>query len=254
MNQQADQLLSPECSIPIPKEPGEAFPYRPPTEEIRTKYAHLFALENPLKPRLLKTLFDKLISLALLIFASPILLLLRIAYFIEGVLIKENRGPMFFYYWAVSGGVRFPKYKIRLIKTKYIDPEGAKKGDWHAYSAEWTPESRTFVGRFVKKFYLDELPQLFNVLRGDMSIVGPRPLAVHHFQRDRDQGNITRFLIRGGLLGLGHIRKGTPEMGNPIYEYEYIDQYQKRSTLGLLLLDLSIIGRGILVILKGKGL
>ena len=87
-----------------------------------------------------------------------------------------------------------------------------------------------------------------------MSIVGPRPLSVLHYNRDREQGNVTRFLLRGGLLGLGHVMKGTPEMGNPIYEYEYVDQYQKRTSIGLLWLDLIIIWRGIKVIIKGKGL
>jgi hypothetical protein len=55
------------------------------------------------------------------------------------------------------------------------------------------------------------------------------------------------------LLGLGHIMKGKLEFGNPIYEYEYIDQYIKRSELGLLLLDLKIIWRGVILILKGGG-
>lgn len=91
-------------------------------------------------------------------------------------------------------------------------------------------------------------------LMGDMSIVSPRPLAVHHYERDRAQGNVTRFLLKGGLLGLGHVMKGTPEMGNPIYEYEYADQYVNLSPMGLLWLDLVIIGRGIKVIAQGKGL
>lgn len=234
-------------------EPKEAFPYKPPTEEIKQKYHHIFALDKPLEGRFFKTLFDKVVAGLLLLAAAPVLLLIKIAYVIEGWLLPENKGPMFFSYNAVSGGKVIPKYKIRLIKMKYIDPEGAKRGDWHAFSAEWTPDSRTHVGQFVKKFYLDELPQFYSVLKGEMSIVGPRPLAVHHYERDRAQGNVTRFLVRGGLLGLGHVNKGTAEMGKPVYEYEYIEQYIKRSSLGLLWLDLWIIWRGINVIVKGGG-
>jgi len=235
-------------------EPKEAFPYKPPTDEIKAKYAHLFTRTEPLPPRLPKVVFDKVLASALLILFSPILLLLKIAYVIEGILIPENKGPMIFYYNAISQGRVIPKYKLRLIKTKYIEPIGAAKHDWHAFSAEWTPDSRTIVGHFAKKFYLDELPQFYSIVIGDMSIVGPRPLAIHHFERDRAQGNVTRALLKGGLLGLGHVMKGTPEMGNPIYEYEYADQYIKRSGLGLLALDLKIIWRGIKVIAKGKGL
>jgi lipopolysaccharide/colanic/teichoic acid biosynthesis glycosyltransferase len=153
----------------------------------------------------------------------------------------------------VSAGQIFRKYKIRIIKTKYIDPSGAKRGDWIAYSAEWTPKSRTYIGRFVKNFYLDELPQFWSVLKGDMSIVGPRSISVLHYERDLAQGNVTRKLLKGGLLGLGHINKGTSEMGNPIYEYEYLDQYLKRSSFSLLCLDLWIIWKGIQIIFKGGG-
>jgi lipopolysaccharide/colanic/teichoic acid biosynthesis glycosyltransferase len=234
-------------------EPKEAFPYKPPTDEIRARYAEVFARGEPLPPRFFKVAFDKLVALGMLALSVPVLVALKGAYLVEGWLIPENAGPMFFYYNAVSAGRVIPKYKIRLIKTKYIDPEGARRHDWLAYSAEWSAESRTWVGRFVKKFYLDELPQFYSVLKGDMSIVGPRPLSVLHYERDRAQGNVTRFLLRGGLLGLGHIRKGTAEMGNPIYEYEYVDEYLKRSSFGLLMLDLWIIWRGIQVIVKGGG-
>jgi lipopolysaccharide/colanic/teichoic acid biosynthesis glycosyltransferase len=235
-------------------EPQEAFPYRPPTPEIRKQYAHLFRLNEPLPPRFAKLIFDKAVSSVLLLFALPVLCVLKFAYVAEGLLRPECRGPMIFSYNAVSAGKVFPKYKLRLLKELFINKPLAEQGDWHAYAAEWTPESRTAVGAFVKKFYLDELPQFYSVFKGDMSIVGPRPLAVHHYERDLQQGNVTRKLLKGGLLGLGHINKGTPEMGNPVYEYEYIDQYLKRTSLSLLFLDLWIIWRGINVILKGKGL
>ena len=234
-------------------EPKEAFPYKQPTEEIKQKYNNIFCLDKPLQARFLKVLFDKLLALVMLLLAAPILFLLKVAFIIEGLIIAENKGPMFFYYNAVSAGQNFRKYKIRLIKTKYIDSLSAKRGDWIAYSAEWDPKKRTYIGQFVKNFYLDELPQFWSVLKGDMSIVGPRPISVLHYERDLAQGNVTRKFLKGGLLGLGHINKGTSEMGNPIYEYEYLDQYLKRSSLSLLCLDLWIIWKGIQVIFKGEG-
>ena len=234
-------------------EPKEAFPYRPPTQEILHKFSHIFQLQNPLQSRLFKVLFDKIIAFIFILISAPILFLLKIAYLIEGFFIPENAGPMIFYYNAISAGKVIPKYKIRLIKTKYIDPEGAKRHDWIAYSAEWNSESRTIVGQVAKKFYLDELPQFWSVLIGDMSIVGPRPLSVLHYERDKEQGNVTRSLLKGGLLGLGHINKGTSEMGNSLYEYQYIEEYLNRSSISLLRLDLWIIWKGIIIIFKGGG-
>ena len=237
----------------VSPEPTEAFPYKPPTAEIKAKYAHIFEISEPLYQRFAKLAFDKLLASVLLGLSLPILLLLKIGYVIEGVLIPENKGPMLFYYWAVSGGMRIKKWKLRLIKTEYIESDGAARHDWIAFSAEWTPDSRTIVGAFAKKWYLDELPQFWSVLIGDMSIVGPRPLSVLHYERDKAQGNVTRLLLKGGLLGLGHINKGTAEMGNSLYEYQYIDEYLTRSSFGLLRLDLWIIWKGAIVILKGGG-
>jgi len=235
-------------------EPKEAFPYKPPTEEIKTNFKEIFELKKPLKVPVPKLIFDKVSAFVILLLCSPILLLLLLVNFIEGLIIRENSGPLFFYYNAVSEGKIFKKYKIRLIKVKYIDKALQAKGDWHAFKNEWMPESRTYLGRFVKKFYLDEIPQFYNVLKGDMSIVGPRPIAVHHYERDLAQGNVVRSVIRGGLLGYGHIRKGTPEFGKPIYEYEYVSRYMHSSNFSLFLLDLKIIGKGMRVMMKGKGL
>ena len=234
-------------------EPKEAFPYMPPTDEIKQQYRELFELKTPISVPIPKLIFDKIVSSVILILASPIVLGLMIFNFFEGIIIKENRGSLFFYYNGVSHGKVFRKYKIRLRKVKYIDKELQTKGDWHAFQKEWMPESRTYLGSFVKKFYLDEIPQFYNILKGDMSFVGPRPLAIHHYQRDLAQGNVPRSLIRGGLLGYGHVRKGSTEFGKPIYEYEYAYRYIHYSSFRLLLLDLYIIWKGIIVVLKGGG-
>ena len=235
-------------------EPKEAFLYKAPDETIKEKYKKIFEIKKTLKAPIIKVIFDKVVSVIILFISLPTFFFLYFFNLIEGFLIPENRGSLFFYYYAVSGGEIFKKYKIRLIKEKYIDKELRAKGDWHAFSREWTPESRTYLGRFVKKFYLDELPQFYCVLKGDMSVIGPRPLAVHHYERDLQQGNVARTLIKGGILGLGHIMKGTPEMGKADFEYEYISRYINSSSLSLLLFDMTIMWKGVLVVLKGKGL
>ena len=237
----------------LQQEPKQAFPYKPPTSEIKAQYAELFGIKEPLDAPLPKSLFDKLVAALILLLCLPIIGLLFLLNFIEGIFVPENRGPLFFYYNAVSGGKTFKKWKIRIIKERYVDQELKEKGDWHAFKNEWMPEARTATGKIVKKFYLDEIPQFYNVLRGDMSIVGPRPLAVHHYERDLQQGNVPRSLVKGGLLGYGHVRKGTPEFGDPKYEYEYVYRYLHDPWWRLLLLDLHIIWKGFVLILKGGG-
>lgn len=234
-------------------EPIQSFPYKAPDIEVKNKYHELFELTEPLKIPWLKLVFDKIVASVILIGCSPVLLFLFLFNLIEGIIIPENRGPLFFYYNAVSHGKVFKKWKIRLIKESYINKELQKTGDWHAYQNEWKPEARTHMGAFVKKYYLDEIPQFFCVLKGDMSIVGPRPLAIHHYERDMQQGNTVRKLVRGGLLGYGHVRKGTDEFGKPIYEYEYVYRYIHYSPWKLLMTDLYVIGKGISLMIKGGG-
>jgi len=197
------------------EEPEEAFPYRAPSDAVKTEYAEIFALSGPLPKRIDKLVFDKVIAVIVLMIAAPLLALTWIAYKVEGLLIPAHRGPMFYYYWSMAGGRKIKKWKIRAIRLDCIDRDLAKTHDWRATKNEWRKDCRTKVGHFAKSYYLDELPQFWSVLVGDMSIVGPRPLAVHHYERDLAQGNVARSLLTGGILGLGHIRKGTDEMGEP---------------------------------------
>lgn len=235
-------------------EPEEAFPYLPPSEELQEKYADIFALASPIPLRTDKWIFDKVIALAVLSVAAPILGLMWLAYKMEGLIDPTSRGPVFYYYWSISGGKKIKKLKVRAVKIQYIDPDLARKHDWRANKGEWNVKHRTRVGHFAKSYYLDELPQFWSVVIGDMSIVGPRPLAVHHYERDLAQGNVARKLLRGGILGFGHIRKGTSEMGDPRFEYEYIHEYLSRRSFGILALDTWILWKGLQLVVDGKGL
>ncbi len=235
------------------EEPQQAFPYKPPTAQIKKRYEQIFNIKTKVQHRLVKIIFDKSLSLFLLILTAPLLLIIKMAYFLEGLIIPENHGPMIYSYDAVSHGEIFPKYKLRVIKMSCVDPELSAKGSWLAHAKEWDPDCRTYTGSFVKKFYLDELPQLYSIFTGKMSFVGPRPLSKLHYERDLSQGNVTRKIIRGGLLGLGHIHKGKSDFGNPIYEYQYAEVYINGSSLSLLVLDIKIILKGIILVVKGGG-
>ena len=90
-------------------EPKEAFPYKPPTEEIRQKYQHIFELTDPLPQRFFKVFFDKMVAMVMLLVSMPIFLLLKMAFIVEGWFFPESKGPMFFYYNAVSAGRIIPK-------------------------------------------------------------------------------------------------------------------------------------------------
>ena len=166
-----------------------------------------------------------------------------ISYIIEGVLIKKNKGPIYFFYWAVSGGKRFAKYKIRLIKQEFIDQNLAKENNWLAYSSEWSKESRTFTGSFVKKYYLDEIPQFISILKGEMSIVGPRPLSEMHYERDIAQGNITRKLLKGGIGGLGNVHFKSSTKQAPHYSQPGMKGVEEWINLELkVLADVGLVG------------
>lgn len=228
----------------------EVFPYLPPNPDLKHKFKDIFLLEKPLNNRFIKIFFDKSFSLMSLFILLPIFLTIFFLNFIESFFNKDF-GPYIYFYNAVSKGKIFKKYKFRTFKSNLIDNNFKKENDWRAYIIDQKTENLTFTGRFIKKFYLDELPQLFNILKGDMSFVGPRPLSVIHYEKDIEQGNKVRFLIKGGLIGLGHLNKGSNKMGLPEFELEYVHKYMTLNSLDLLTFDLKIIFDG--VVLSSKG-
>lgn len=197
---------------------------------VRSSDAHLFA----------KRLFDVVCSLLfLLVFGIPMILV--------AVLIKlETTGPAIFVQQRAGlGGVSFAMYKFRSMVAS-AESEGAQfasKGDKRV----------TRVGKFIRKYRIDELPQLYNVLRGDMSLIGPRPE-----QTDLLEGLVERIplfpfrhSVRPGITGWAQVCQG--------YAFD-IDSSSKKITYDLFyiknlsfLLDMTIIMRTIRILLTGFG-
>jgi putative colanic acid biosynthesis UDP-glucose lipid carrier transferase len=115
---------------------------------------------------LLKAIEDKLLSILILIAISPILLFVALAVKLD------SPGPVFFR--QNRAGWSGKSFKIWKFRSMYVHQEEAGK----LKQAEKNDSRITRVGAFIRKTSLDELPQIFNVLTGDMSLVGPRPHAV----------------------------------------------------------------------------
>ena len=139
----------------------------------------------------LKRIFDLLISLPAVIVLLPVFTVIVIA-------IKlTSKGPVIFKQErAGKGGRPFVFYKFRTMKTD-VDPFGS--------SPKSADDSRlTRTGKFLREYSLDELPQLFNILKGDMSIVGPRPLYISQMAEWNDRQK-KRLIVKPGLTGLAQI-------------------------------------------------
>ena len=183
----------------------------------------------------MKRLLDILLSLiAIVIFALPMC--------IVGLAIKVNsKGPIFFKQKRVGkNGVHFEIYKFRsmYIETPNVSTEAL--GDPSVFI---TP-----VGKLIRKTSLDELPQLFNILMGDMSIVGPRPALYNQYEliKMRDEVGVNR--VRPGLTGYAQVMGRDLISDDKKVEY---DQYYVEN--GSLWFDLKIIWLTIFSVAKADG-
>jgi undecaprenyl phosphate N,N'-diacetylbacillosamine 1-phosphate transferase len=140
---------------------------------------------------ILKRTLDILISLSALIFLSPILITIAVAIKIG------SKGPAIFKQQrAGKNGNPFVFYKFRTMRSD-ADPFGP--------SPKSGKDPRlTKIGRILRESSLDELPQLFNILIGDMSVVGPRPLYISQIP-EWSQRQKKRLLVKPGLTGLAQI-------------------------------------------------
>lgn len=188
--------------------------------------------------QVVKRLIDLILSAFGLALSSPLLLLIAL-------LIKlDSRGPALFRQTRVGrDGKPFTCYKFR---TMYVDAPDIRNPDGSSFNAPDDPRV-TRVGRFLRKTTMDELPQFINVLKGDMSIVGPRPdqLDQVRFYSERDK---KRLLVKPGMTGWAwiHGRNSIPWELRRKLDVEYVENYS-------LWLDFQILLRTIPMVLLAKG-
>lgn len=138
----------------------------------------------------MKRLFDLIVSIFLIIALSPVIILAGLS-----VLVLTGRPVLFRQMRPGYKGRPFTIYKFRTMTD-----------DTYKTGVHLTDEERlTGVGRFLRKFSLDELPQLFNVLKGDLSFVGPRPLLMEYIPLYTPE-QARRHDVRPGITGLAQVK------------------------------------------------
>ena len=186
---------------------------------------------------LYQRIMDLVLSIVGLVIGLPLIA-------IFGILIKiEDKGPITYKQERLGKcGRRFYIYKLRSMRT-----------DAEKFGAQWAEKDDpriTKVGKFIRKTRIDEIPQLFNILKGDMGLIGPRPERPNFTVQFNEEipGFINRLAIKPGLTGWAQVNGGyeiTPEekLKEDIY-------YIKNRSI---LLDFKILFKTVKVVLTGDG-
>ena len=178
--------------------------------------------------KFLKYLSDYIISIIAIIITSPIMLITAIA-------IKlSSKGPIIFKQERIGhNGKPFMMYKFRSMKVQ--DPDEEK--------SEWTTKDdprKTKVGEIIRKTSIDELPQFFNVVKGDMSVVGPRPERPYFVKQFKETvpKYMVKHQVRPGLTGWAQIHgcRGDTSIKKRIeYDIEYVENWHLGLDLGIMI-------------------
>jgi lipopolysaccharide/colanic/teichoic acid biosynthesis glycosyltransferase len=188
---------------PEPQDPtapsGAARLVRPHTLAERYEALADHAFEHRGVDRTLRAL-DVVVATTMLVLSSPVLLLMGLAVVVTSGRPVLYRGPR-----VGLGGAIFTMYKVRTLRPQAEERIGHLQDTAldAVTSSEYTP-----IGRLLRVTQLDELPQLWNVLRGDMSIVGPRPIRPIFFEQliDEIPQYWQRLVVRPGLTGFAQLR------------------------------------------------
>lgn len=202
---------------------------------------------------LAKRVEDRSLAAALVILLSPFFAVAYGSIALDRILSRRDRGPSLYRERRVSRGRDFMLLKFRVLRRDVVS--GIGDGE-HARLYEADSANLTWAGRRVlKPWYLDELPQLFNVLRGDMSLVGPRPWPREMVERQLAQGMDYRNLVPAGWTGPAQVQKGEVETSHfTQLDLAYVDAIRTWSGRRLVRYDVGILWRTVRVLLRGEGL
>jgi exopolysaccharide biosynthesis polyprenyl glycosylphosphotransferase len=195
---------------------------------------------------LLKRTSDVSLSLLAMLLLSPVFLL-------AALIVKlTSPGPCFFVQERV--GLNKRRFRMYKFRTMVMDAAERQREIEHLNEARGPvfkirhDPRLTVVGKILRKTSIDELPQIFNVLKGDMSLVGPRPLPLRDYQGFNQDWHRRRFSVRPGITCLWQIngRSSVPFEKWMELDMQYIDHW----SLGL---DFKILAKTITTVLKGAG-
>ncbi|MBT1166990.1 sugar transferase [Bifidobacterium simiarum] len=193
-----------------------------------------------------KRIMDIILSSIAIVISSPIML-------VVAILIKlDDGGPVFFTQTRIGmHGIPFTMYKFRSmvtnaeeIKKKLAEESG--QSDRFIFKLKDDPRI-TKIGKFIRKTSLDEFPQFFNVFKGDMSLVGPRPALPEEVARYNSL-YATRLLVKPGITGPWQV-SGRSDLSQEQSEYLDVSYIENWSITG----DLAILAKTVLVVFKGTG-
>ena len=182
----------------------------------------------------IKRLLDYILAVVLLVALSPIMLLAAIA-----IKLEDPKGPVLFKQERVGKNGRI--FKIYKFRTMKVDNKAEKNFD-----SSKDAERITFIGKILRRTKIDELPQLFNVVKGDMALVGPRPTIKIQVDNYTSR-EMRRLKVRPGMTGLAQVNGNVALPWDKRIEYDvfYVDNYS-------VILDIKILLKTIAIILFGE--
>lgn len=196
-----------------------------------------------------KAFRERTVAAVAFVATLPLLVVAMVAIKVEGILDRRARGPALFRETRIAGGREIELLKLRTLDARSL--AGLPPGATHIKALESGGTTR--VGRILTAWYLDELPQLWNIVRGDMLLIGTRPYPVELYEQELARGITRKRDMPAGLIGPVQARKGEA-FDAVAADAEYLDALRNLSPWRLLVLDVRIAWRSARVVLEHRGL